>query len=102
MRLATEIQGDEAIPQNLHRAETETSRYLSKKYETSSDLSSGPNEIPQHLALVAQATNDAVRVWSVATGALTWPQGLETLLGYTSSHATDEIGFWQKQIHPQD
>jgi two-component system cell cycle sensor histidine kinase/response regulator CckA len=102
MRLATEIQGDEAIPQNLHRAEAETSKYLSKKYETPSDLSSGPNEIPQHLALAAQATNDAVRVWTLGTGALTWPQGLENLLGYSRSAATDEIGFWQKQIHPQD
>jgi PAS domain S-box-containing protein len=102
MRLATEIQGDEAIPQNLHRADPDTSKYLSKKYETPSDLSSGPNEIPQHLALVAQATNDAVRVWTLGTGALTWPQGLENLLGYSRSAATDEIGFWQKQIHPQD
>jgi two-component system cell cycle sensor histidine kinase/response regulator CckA len=102
MRLATEIQGNEVIPQNLHRAETEISRSPSKKYETSSDLSSGPNEISQHLALAAQATNDAVRVWTVTTGALAWAQGLETLLGYTRSAATDEIGFWQKQIHPQD
>src|SRR4051812_9585100 len=102
MRLATEIQGDEAIPQNLHRADPDTSRHLSKKYETSSDLSSGPNEIPQHLALVAQATNDAVRVWTLGTGALIWPQGLENLLGYSRSTATEEIGFWQRQIHPQD
>jgi PAS domain S-box-containing protein len=100
MRLATEIQGDEASQQNTHRASNEACRYL--KYETPSDLSSGTNEIPQHLALAAQATNDAVRVWTVATGALSWPQGLTELLGYTASAATDEIGFWQKQIHPQD
>jgi PAS domain S-box-containing protein len=100
MRLATEIQGDEASQQNLHRAGNEASRYLN--YETPSDLSSGATEIPEHLALAAQATNDAVRVWTVATGALSWPQGLEALLGYTRSSATDEIGFWQKQIHPQD
>lgn len=100
MRLATEIQGDEASQQNLHRAGNEASRY--PNYETPSDLSSGATEIPEHLALAAQATNDAVRVWTVATGALSWPQGLEALLGYTRSSATDEIGFWQKQIHPQD
>ena len=100
MRLATEIQGDEASQQNTHRASNEACRYL--KYETPSDLSSGTNEIPQHLALAAQATNDAVRVWTVATGALSWPQGLTELLGYPASAATDEIGFWQRQIHPQD
>jgi PAS domain S-box-containing protein len=100
MRLATEIQGDEVSQHNHHRAGNEAPRYL--KYETPSDLSSGTTEIPEHLALAAQATNDAVRVWTLAGGALSWPQGLETLLGYSHSAATDEIGFWQKQIHPQD
>ena len=99
MRLATEIQGDEVSQQNHHRAATESAH---QSHENSSDLSIRPNEIAQHLALAAQATNDAVRVWTVATGALSWPQGLEALLGYPPSTATDEIGFWQKQLHPQD
>jgi two-component system cell cycle sensor histidine kinase/response regulator CckA len=99
MRLATEIQGDEVSQENHYQAERETFR---QSHETSSSLSSGTTEIPEHLALAAQATNDAVRVWTVATGALSWPQGLKALLGYTRSPATDEIGFWQKQIHPQD
>jgi two-component system cell cycle sensor histidine kinase/response regulator CckA len=99
MRLATEIQGDTASQQNQYRRATETPH---KSHETSSDTSSRPNEISQHLARAAQATNDAVRVWTVATGALSWPQGLESLLGYSDSPATNEIGFWQKQLHPQD
>jgi PAS domain S-box-containing protein len=98
MRLATEIQGDEASQQNHYRADTEAFR---QSHETPSCLSSGANEIPEHLALAAQATNDAVRVWTVASGALSWPQGLEALLGYSDSAAA-EIAFWQKQIHPQD
>src|SRR2546423_1255399 len=36
------------------------------------------------------------------TGALSWPQGLEALFGYPPSAATNDIGFWQKQLHPQD
>jgi two-component system cell cycle sensor histidine kinase/response regulator CckA len=99
MRLATEIQGDEAPQQNHYRGAKDASH---QSHETSSDLSQGPDEIPQHLARAAQATNDAIRVWTLAHGALSWPQGLESLLGYTSSPATDEIGFWQKQLHPQD
>jgi PAS domain S-box-containing protein len=98
MRLATEIQGDGASQQNHYRADTEAFR---QSHETPSCLSSGANEIPEHLALAAQATNDAVRVWTVASGALSWPQGLEALLGYSDSAAA-EIAFWQKQIHPQD
>ena len=100
MRLATKIQGDEVSQQEHDRTGNEAPNYLI--YETPSDLSSGATEIPEHLALAAQATNDAVRVWAVATGALSWPQGLAALLGYAPSAATNEIGFWQKQIHPQD
>jgi PAS domain S-box-containing protein len=99
MRLATEIQGDTASQQNQYRRATEAP---DQSHETSSHSSSRPDEIAQHLALAAQATNDAVRVWTVATGALSWPQGLESLLGYSDSPATNDIGFWQKQLHPQD
>jgi PAS domain S-box-containing protein len=99
MRLATEIQGDPAPYPNQYRGAHDAPN---QSHETSSDLSGGPVEISQHLARAAQATNDAGRVWTVATGALSWPQGLEALLGYTASTATNEIGFWQKQLHPQD
>ena len=99
MRLATEIQGDTASLQNQYPRATEAP---DQSHETSSHSSSRPDEIAQYLALAAQATNDAVRVWTVATGALSWPQGLESLLGYSDSPATNQIGFWQKQLHPQD
>jgi two-component system, cell cycle sensor histidine kinase and response regulator CckA len=102
MRLATEIQGDEEFPQNQNRAETKSFRPTHKTYETLPDLPASAHEVPEHLALAAQATNDAVRVWTVTSGALAWPQGLETLLGYSGSAGTSDIGFWQKQIHPQD
>jgi two-component system cell cycle sensor histidine kinase/response regulator CckA len=102
MRLATEIQGDEEFPQNQHRAESKSFRPTHKTYETLPDLPASAHEVPEHLALAAQATNDAVRVWTVTSGALAWPQGLETLLGYSGSAGTSDIGFWQKQIHPQD
>jgi two-component system, cell cycle sensor histidine kinase and response regulator CckA len=98
MRLATEIQA--AAPhQNHYRTSQET---VHQSHETPTSLSSGADEIAQHLARAAQATNDAVRVWTVATGSLSWPQGLEALLGYSPSLSTSDIGFWQKQVHPQD
>jgi two-component system cell cycle sensor histidine kinase/response regulator CckA len=98
MRLATEIQA-EAPHQNHYRTSQEN---VHQSHETSTDLSSGPDEIAQHLARAAQATNDAVRVWTVATGGLSWPQGLQSLFGYNQSPSTCDIGFWHKQIHPQD
>jgi two-component system, cell cycle sensor histidine kinase and response regulator CckA len=96
MRLATEIQ-DETT--QTYRVAQPTAH---QPHEIPTDSAHSQAEISQHLALAAQATNDAVRVWTVATGALSWPQGLHALLGYSPSPATDEIGFWQKQLHPQD
>ncbi|HSV62437.1 MAG TPA: ATP-binding protein, partial [Chthoniobacterales bacterium] len=97
MRFATEIQADERA--QTYRAAQPTAH---QSHEIPTDSARRPNEVSQHLALAAQATHDAVRVWSVATGALSWPQGLEALLGFSPSSSTDNIGFWQKQLHPQD
>jgi len=97
MRLATDIQADEKT--QTYRVQSSTAH---QSHEISTDSARRPHEISQHLALAAQATHDAVRVWSVATGALSWPQGLEALLGFSPSSSTDNIGFWQKQLHPQD
>src|SRR6266576_1211581 len=48
--------------------------------------------------LVARATNDAVRDWDLASGDLTWPQGLDTLLGYPPDKTDQTIAFWQRHI----
>jgi PAS domain S-box-containing protein len=103
MRLATEIQGDETPAHNPTRSQNPSSRNSTQEHETYHEIpESRPIESAEHFAILARATNDAVRDWNVRTGALSWPQGLETLLGYDSSAASQEIGFWQKQIHPQD
>lgn len=103
MRLATEIQGDETSAQNPAQIENPSLRDSTQKHETHHEIpESRPFESAEHFAIVARATNDAVRDWNVKTGALSWPQGLEALLGYNSSTTSGNIGFWQKQIHPQD
>src|SRR5437870_12151159 len=55
-----------------------------------------------YFAIVARATNDAVRDWNVKSGALSWPQGFDSLLGYDGSLTECDIGFWQKNVHPGD
>jgi two-component system cell cycle sensor histidine kinase/response regulator CckA len=63
------------------------------------------NHSPQgqdYLPIVARATNDAVRDWDVTSGALSWPQGLESLLGYTQTGENLDLGFWQQRVHPSD
>src|SRR5256885_4889464 len=56
-----------------------------------------------YLALVARATSDAVRDWNVKSETLSWPQGLQTLLGYENCSAEcDNISFWQRNLYPGD
>ena len=55
-----------------------------------------------HYELVARATKDAIRDWNLASGALSWPQGLDTLLGYSPGKSHQTIAFWQRQIHRAD
>ncbi len=56
-----------------------------------------------YFAIVARATNDAVRDWNVKSDRLSWPQGLESLAGYDASSAEcNKIGFWQSNLHPGD
>src|SRR6267378_5085320 len=57
---------------------------------------------PDHYQLVARATKDAIRDWDLTSGALTWPQGLHSLLGYSPSGSRQTIAFWQHQIHRDD
>src|SRR5215471_15290671 len=55
-----------------------------------------------YFASVARATNDAIRDWDVKTGALSWPQGLQSLFGYDPASTGGNISFWQKNLHPGD
>ncbi|MFN2477062.1 MAG: nitrogen regulation protein NR(II), partial [Chthoniobacterales bacterium] len=75
-------------------------KFTHENHQTSPSHSSAAR--PEYPALVARATNDAVRDWDVTSGALDWPQGLESLLGFEAAEVSSEIGFWQKQIHPED
>jgi len=103
MRLATEIQGDETSTQHPARSENPSSRNPTQNHETHPEIpESRPLESAEYFALAAGATNDAVRDWHVKTGELSWPQGLDTLLGYDNATVSGDIGFWQKQLHPQD
>jgi PAS domain S-box-containing protein len=103
MRLATEIQGAETSTPDPARSEHPETRNSTQEYEIRPEIpESRPLESAEHFAILARATNDAVRDWNVRTGALSWPQGLESLLGYDRSAVSQDIGFWQKQIHPQD
>ena len=52
--------------------------------------------------LVARATNDAIRDWDLTADALTWRQGLKSLLGYSPDESDSTIAFWRQRIHRDD
>lgn len=103
MRLATEIQEEETFKRTSARNGNSIPKTRASKHAMHSHIANNRSvEGPEHFAIIAQATNDAIRDWNVTSGALTWPQGLQSLLGYDHSTAHADIGFWQKQIHPLD
>src|SRR3982751_323609 len=99
MRLATKTHHENEHPLK-HFAEEPTARQ--KWFDETSALENGAAQSLEYSALAARATNDALRIWDVTSGRLTWPQGLETLLGYQQSAIRADIGFWQKHVHPDD
>ena len=103
MRLATESKGADKPAAADCSAKSKTNSGQAFTHENSQPSTAIASlQSTEHLALVARATNDAVRIWDVKTGALSWPQGLENLLGYTSTDAGNCISFWEEKIHPED
>ncbi len=103
MRIATKFHDPAA---SLHKTPAQKSTGVltpHEAHETNHEiLASKALESAEYYALAARATNDAIRDWDVKSGKLHWPQGLETLLGYTPSIISEEIGFWQRHVHPDD
>src|SRR5437588_8466566 len=104
MRLETENQitkaklqslpADQLLPSHLH--------HILHENKDCSLLENYPTQSCDYLQILARATNDAVRDWNVASGVLTWPQGLPSLLGYDPATTDADISFWRKNIHPED
>jgi PAS domain S-box-containing protein len=101
MRLATEIQVGKTstTEQTRNEDQPQTSNTTRDEIHGKAPEKQTP-ESTEHSAIIARATNDAVRDWNVSCGTLFWPQGLEALLGYSTT--TAPIAFWHELIHPQD
>jgi PAS domain S-box-containing protein len=103
MRLATENETRKETARSTGDAPTPSPQGChAHEYGHPALSQSSPSKNQDHLEIAARATNDAVRDWDVKTGSLSWPQGLGSLLGYEPTATTGEIGFWQKNIHPED
>jgi PAS domain S-box-containing protein len=52
--------------------------------------------------LVSRATKDVVYDWHIATDAVTWNDGIGTVLGYSEHDVRPQLGWWDENIHPDD
>lgn len=99
MRLATDTHHSTSLPSPSPANKRNHAKTNSQNHRA---LPDEPAASVAGLALAARATNDAVRDWDVKSGRLSWLQGLESLLDYSPSLITREIGFWQRHLHPDD
>ena len=74
---------------------------FSHEHQTAVPESGSPAR-SDYFAFVARATNDAIRDWNIKTGALSWPQGLQSLFNYDPATTDGNVSFWQKNLHPGD
>ena len=56
----------------------------------------------ERYALAARATNNAIWDWDLATGSLSWNEGVHEVLGYSLRSVGDGISWWSDALHPED
>jgi len=56
----------------------------------------------QRYRLVADAANDAIWDWEMATQEVSWNEGVRTNFGYSIDEIQTHSGWWTDRIHPED
>src|ERR1700730_16562567 len=104
MRLATgnQLQGRVARSAGDDQSDPSCNKCTTSENHNRALSENNSSQSPEHLQIVARATNDAVRDWDVRSGLLFWPQGLESLLGYCRSSAAEQIRFRAGQGPAED
>jgi PAS domain S-box-containing protein len=59
-------------------------------------------ESEERFQIAACATNDAIWDWNLATNALWWNQGVQTLFGYASAQIGHNAAWWHEHVHDED
>ncbi|MEH3158847.1 MAG: PAS domain-containing protein [Sphingomonas taxi] len=59
-------------------------------------------ETERRYRLAAQATNDAIWDWDLATGQVIWNEAVTTLFGHAPDTVVPTADWWKAQIHPDD
>ncbi|HEU4699681.1 MAG TPA: PAS domain-containing protein [Gemmatimonadales bacterium] len=56
----------------------------------------------ERFQLIARATSDIVYDWEVASGRLTWNEGVFGVFGYPPEEPVDSYDWWEAHLHPDD
>jgi two-component system, cell cycle sensor histidine kinase and response regulator CckA len=59
-------------------------------------------ESEERFHLIAQATNDAIWDWNLATDTIWWNEGIQILFGFAPSDVGINANWWFNHIHPDD
>ena len=90
---------------NRNSAHAQRPESNQEQSDANSDHSPRQNAAPKiadYRQFLARATNDAVRDWDLTNDTLSWPQGLDHLLGHQGQPADQTIQFWLDRVHPAD
>ncbi len=88
---------------DLRRRLADERRLLRERSERAvADLEAEKRTLVERFDLVARATNDAVWDWDLASQALWWNQGFETLFGHQGAAIAQTVDSWMSLVHPDD
>jgi len=59
-------------------------------------------ESEERFQLATRATNDVLWDWDLATNAVWWNEGIQTVFGYPADEVGDDLDWWLRNIHPDD
>lgn len=59
-------------------------------------------ETNERLAIISEATNDAIWDWNIETGEHYWGDGFRKLFGIDFEIEGNSPNYWQKRVHPDD
>ena len=86
----------------LLRSLSQRSEELAISYQREKEMAAAVRESEQRYALAAQAANDGLWDWDLATGTIYLSSRLQEMLGVQGCDGDDNPDRWLERVHPED